>query len=65
MFSKSFFTIVTGLISMIIACVIFYFETRSVAAFILFGVGFVMVGIGILMGFFKMVSEDNHKANDS
>jgi uncharacterized membrane protein len=58
MFNKSYITIMTGLLSMIIACVIFYFDTRSSLAYILFAIGFVLVGIGILLGFAKMVSDD-------
>jgi hypothetical protein len=46
-----------GIFAMIIACGIFYFDTRSIVAYSLFGIGFFMVGIGILMGFFKMISE--------
>jgi hypothetical protein len=58
MFSKSYITIMTGLVSMIIACAIFYFETRSSLAYALFGIGFILVGIGILLGFTKMVTDD-------
>ena len=57
MLNKSYLTIVAGIIAMIIASGIFYFETRSVLAYSLFGIGFFMVGIGILMGLFKMISE--------
>jgi hypothetical protein len=58
MFSKSYTTIMVGLLSMIIACVIFYFDTRSLWAYILFGLGFIFVGVGILLGFAKMVSDE-------
>ena len=51
----------TGLLSMLIACSIFYFDTRSSLAYILFAIGFVLVGIGILLGFAKMVSDDGEK----
>ena len=51
----------TGLFSMLIACSIFYFDTRSSLAYILFAIGFVLVGIGILLGFAKMVSDDGEK----
>lgn len=61
MFNKSYMTIMTGLLSMIIACFIFYFDTRSVIAYILFAIGFISVGIGILLGFAKMVSDDESK----
>ena len=57
MFKKSYLTIMGGIFAMIIACGIFYFDTRSIVAYSLFGIGFFMVGIGILMGFFKMISE--------
>jgi hypothetical protein len=57
MFNKSYITIVIGLISMMIASGIFYFDHRSLAAFIIFAIGFVLVGIGILLGFFKMIRE--------
>jgi len=58
MFNKSYITISAGLISMIIASAIFYFDTRSSIAYILFAIGFILVGIGILLGFFKMISDD-------
>ena len=58
MFNKSYITILVGLLSMIIASSIFYFDTRSSIAYILFAIGFVLVGLGLLLGFFKMVSED-------
>jgi hypothetical protein len=45
-----------GLLSMIVASVIFYFDTRSSIAYVLLAIGFVLVGIGILIGFVKMVS---------
>ena len=58
MFNKSEITILVGMMSMFVASFIFYFETRSTMAYILLGIGFVLVGIGILLGFFKMVSGD-------
>ena len=58
MFNKSFITIMIGLLSMTIACTIFYFDARSVIAYAIFAIGFILVGIGILLGFFKMVSDD-------
>ena len=47
-----------GLLSMTIACSIFYFDARSPVAYAIFAIGFILVGIGILLGFFKMVSDD-------
>jgi hypothetical protein len=58
MFNKSFLTILVGLLSIIIACSIFYLDIRSAVAYALFGIGFVLVGIGILLGFFKMITDD-------
>jgi len=48
----------TGLLSMIIASSIFYFDSRSSLAYALFVIGFILVGIGILLGFARMVSDD-------
>ena len=57
MFNKSFITFMTGLLAMIIASCIFYFDSRSSLAYALFSIGFILVGIGILLGFIKMVSD--------
>jgi hypothetical protein len=59
MFRKSYVTILAGLLSMITACTIFYFDTSSSLAFALFAIGFLLVGIGILLGFVKMVSDNS------
>ena len=56
MFTKSFNTFLAGLLSVMIASVMFYFGSRSSIAYAFFGVGFLLVGIGILLGFIKMVS---------
>ena len=58
MLNKSYITIMTGLLSMIIASSIFYFDSRSSLAYALFAIGFILVGIGILLGFAKMVSDN-------
>jgi hypothetical protein len=58
MFNKSFITVLIGFVSILIACLIFYFDTRSSIAYALFAIGFILVGIGILLGFFKMVSDN-------
>lgn len=47
----------TGLLSMIVASAIFYYDSRSSLAYALFAIGFILVGIGILLGFAKMVSD--------
>lgn len=59
MLNKSYIVILTGLLSMIIASAIFYFDVRSAIAYTLFAIGFILVGIGILLGFVKMVSDKN------
>ena len=58
MFNKSYTGIYIGLLSMIIASAIFYFDTRSSIAYALLVIGFILVGIGILLGFVKMVSDN-------
>ena len=58
MINKSYVVILVGLFSMIIASVLFYFESRSYVGYALWGAGFLLVGVGILIGFFKMVSDD-------
>lgn len=58
MFNKCFMTVMLGLLLMMIACAIFYFDMRSYIAYALFAIGFILVGIGILLGFFKMVSDE-------
>ena len=58
MLNKSYIIIMTGLLSMIIASSIFYFDSRSSLAYALFVIGFILVGIGILLGFARMVSDD-------
>ncbi len=57
MINKSFAVIMFGLLLMIILSVLIHFEMRSPVIYILLAVGFILVGVGILMGFIKMVSE--------
>ena len=61
MLNKSYTVIVTGLLSMIIASVMLYFKTLSVLSYVMLGGGFLLIGIGILLGFAKMVSEDENQ----
>lgn len=56
--NKCYLTIVMGLLSMLIAGAIFYFDTRSMLAYGLFSFGFIIVGLGILAGFAIMVAND-------
>ena len=57
MLDKSYRIIFIGLISVLISSAMLYIEMRSPVAYALLSVGFVLVGVGILLSFFKMVSE--------
>ena len=59
-FNKSFNTIVMGLFTMIVACFIFYYDAKSYFSYTLFAIGFFLVGIGILLGFFKLIRDDEN-----
>ena len=58
MFDKSYRTIFIGLLSVLISSAMIYIEMRSSVVYALLIIGFVLVGVGILLGFFKMVSEN-------
>ena len=58
MINKGYRAIFIGLLLMIIASTIFYFDTGSPVAYVLLVIGFLLVGIGILLGFIKLVSDD-------
>lgn len=57
MLNKSYTVLLIGLLSMIMAAVILYFDMSTTIAYILLASGFVLIGVGILLGFIKMVSE--------
>ena len=57
MFNTSYRVILSALMSMLVAGVLLFFETATITAYVLLVVGFFGVGIGILIGFFKMVKE--------
>jgi hypothetical protein len=57
MLNKSYLIIIIGIMSMIVSSIFFYFDSRSMPGFILFSAGFIVVGIGLLMGLFKMMSD--------
>jgi hypothetical protein len=44
--------------SMIIAGVLLFFDTATIIAYVLLVIGFFGVGIGILIGFFRMVKDE-------
>lgn len=60
MFNKSYRVIVFGLSSMIAASGILYFDLPASIAYTLLVAGFFLIGIGILLGFFQMVSDDEN-----
>lgn len=57
MFDKSYRTIFIGLLSVLISSTMLYIKMRSSVVYALLIIGFVLVVVGILLGFFKMVSE--------
>jgi len=57
-FNKSFITIILGIFAMIIACFLFYYNSKSYFSYSLFAIGFFLVGIGILLGFIKLIKEE-------
>ena len=57
MFNTSYRVILSSLLSMIIAAVLLFFDTVTVMAYVLLVIGFFGIGIGILIGFFKMVKD--------
>jgi len=59
MFDTSYRVILFSLLSMIIASGLLYFDTATIVAYALLVIGFFGVGIGILIGFFKMIRESD------
>lgn len=57
MFDISYRIILFSLLSMIVAGGLLYFDTAAIVAYILLVIGFFGVGIGLLIGFFKMIKE--------
>lgn len=57
MFNISYTVILSSLISMIIAGALLYFNTATIIAYVLLVAGFFGIGIGLLIGFFKMVKD--------
>ena len=57
MFNTSYTVILSSLTSMIIAGALLYFKTATFIAYVLLVAGFFGVGIGLLIGFFKMVKD--------
>ena len=57
MFNNSYRIILFSLLSMIIAAVLLHFDTATMLSYALLGIGFFGIGIGILIGFFKLVND--------
>ena len=57
MFNTSYSVILSSLMSMIIAGVLLFFDSVTTMAYVLLVIGFFGIGIGILIGFFKMVKD--------
>jgi hypothetical protein len=58
MFNHSYNIILSGILSMSISSVLIYFETLDYLAYALLGIGFIAIGIGLLLGFYRMIHED-------
>ena len=57
MLKTSYRIIFLGLASMIVSSVLLYFDAATTIAYTLLAIGFLGIGIGILIGFFTMVSD--------
>ena len=58
MFSLSYRVVAGGLFAMIAASVLLFFDTLPWVAYIGLIAGFFMIGIGILIGFYQMIRDD-------
>ena len=63
MLNASYKIIFLALLSMIASSVLLYFDVARVLAYVLLVVGFFGIGIGILIGFFKMVTETDNESS--
>jgi len=59
MFNTSYRIILSSLMSMIVAAVLLFFDIATTIAYVLLVAGFFGIGIGILIGFFKMVRDQD------
>jgi len=60
MLNASYRIILSSLMSMIIAGVLLFFNIVTTMAYVLLVIGFFGIGIGILIGFFKMVKDQEN-----
>jgi len=57
MFITSYRVILSSLMSMLIAGVLLFFNAVTIMAYVLLVAGFFGIGIGLLIGFFEMVKD--------
>lgn len=58
MFNASYRLILLSLMSMLVAGGLLFFDIATIVAYVLLVAGFFGIGIGILIGFFKMVRDE-------
>ena len=58
MLNHSYKIILSGLMSMCVASLLIYFEMLVYFAYTLLIYGFIAIGVGLLLGFIRMVRED-------
>jgi len=58
MINKGYVIIWSGLLIIIAVSVMLHFEMRSLVLYVLLVIGSLMIGLGILLGFIKMVTDD-------
>jgi tellurite resistance protein TehA-like permease len=57
MFDQIYKTIFTGLILVLISSTMLYVDMRSSVVYAFLDIGFFLIGVGVLLGFFKMEPE--------
>ena len=60
MFNASYRIILFSLVSMIVAALLLFLEALTIMAYVLLVIGFFGVGIGILIGFFRMIKDEGN-----
>ena len=60
MINKSYMMIWLGLLLIIVLSVMLYVGMNSPVLHVFLAIGFFIVGLGILLGFIKMISEDKN-----
>ena len=60
MINRSNMMVYLGLLLVIVLSVMLYFGINSTIIHVLLAVGFILIGVGIVAGFIKMISEDKN-----